>query len=371
MSHPSSLRSPLDAEPLSLDARARMAREKLPRNFDWRSATSGKACKTCTHHVHNYVVQDVNQHIPEYCGSCWAHGSAAMIGDRIKVARRARWPDISVARQVIIDCVDQGCGGGDPWDLFTWMASDQGVLPDETCAPYLADGKGRTCLPKDVCSNCLPKSMAKKLNGTFDSVMDDKGCFEIPRFAGMSVHHFGNITGESAMMREIYARGPIVCSMAATDEFLLNYSQNAAANGGVYTHTQEVGEDEVDHNVEVVGWGETESAGEIIPYWIVRNSWGTYWGAAGWFYIRRGKWNLRIEEDCQWADIDTSQFDLVYDGHVSGSYTGGLINVAMPLPIRPQGEPKDTTGTASWNPDDVPGLYDEIESSHEHSVSIL
>lgn len=360
LDHPASVQNPWEEEPLHDDAKARLSRKKMPKNFDWRATTVGKKH---SHHTQNFVLQDVNQHIPQYCGSCWAHGSAAMIGDRIKVARRAKWPDISVARQVIIDCVDQGCGGGDPWDLLTWMANDQATLPDETCSPYLAQGEGRQCSAQNVCSNCLPESMAKKLNHTFPSHMDSQGCYEIPKFAGMGVHRFGNISGEAAMMKEIYARGPIVCSMAATDEFLLRYSENAAENGGVYTWPHFVAEDEVDHNVEVVGWGETKGVNETIPYWIVRNSWGTYWGAAGWFYIRRGKWNLRIEEDCQWAEMETLQFDSVYDGHVSGSYTEGLLNIPTPLPIRPKKDiPKE--GQA-WSMEDVPGLFHELEDEAE------
>ena len=33
------------------------------------------------------------------------------------------------------------------------------------------------------------------------------------------------------------------------------------------------------HLLQVTGWGEKH--GE--PYWIIRNSWGTYWGELGFF----------------------------------------------------------------------------------------
>lgn len=64
-----------------------------------------------------------------------------------------------------------------------------------------------------------------------------------------------------SMMSEIYARGPITCGMACPDDFVWNYK------GGVYKDKSK--DTELDHDVEVVGWGEEKG----VPYWIVRNSW--------------------------------------------------------------------------------------------------
>jgi len=90
------------------------------------------------------------------------------------------------------------------------------------------------------------------------------------------------------MKAAIYANGPIGCGMDVTSEF-------EAYSGGVYS--QFVLFPQINHEVSVVGWGSEGSE----DYWIVRNSWGTYWGEWGFFRIKMFSDNLGIETDCDYG----------------------------------------------------------------------
>ena len=93
------------------------------------------------------------------------------------------------------------------------------------------------------------------------------------------------------MLAEVGVRGPIACSICVTPA-LENYT------GGVFKDT--TGCKTSMHTVALSGYGLDTATGE--PYWIVRNSWGTYWGENGWFRIARGIDNLGIESaGCVWA----------------------------------------------------------------------
>ena len=129
-----------------------------------------------------------------------------------------------------------------------------------------------------------------------------------------------------AMKKEIAARGPIVCSMAAPDEFVFQYASNVAHHGGVFINVTSHSANEVDHDVEIIGWEEERDGAP--SHWIGRNSWGVFWGEGGYFRIGPiGANTLFIEQDCAWAVPEFRQLDEALDGKFMGDYVRGILPV--------------------------------------------
>merc|ERR1711966_539267 len=85
--------------------------DMLPTNFTW-----------CDHEGVNDCTKSLNQHIPQYCGSCWAHGSVSALGDRIKIARKGKGIDINLSVQHILNCANVGsCHGGTVPGPYQWL----------------------------------------------------------------------------------------------------------------------------------------------------------------------------------------------------------------------------------------------------------
>mmetsp|Transcript_13453 Transcript_13453/g.16713 ORF Transcript_13453/g.16713 Transcript_13453/m.16713 type:complete len:179 (+) Transcript_13453:1033-1569(+) len=114
-------------------------------------------------------------------------------------------------------------------------------------------------------------------------------CSGIATFPNASVAEYAEVNGAENIMKEIYARGPVACGVNANE--IVNY------NGGILDMPMK--SRMIDHIISIVGWGKDQSTGN--KYWIVRNSWGQYWGEMGYFRIKMGENQLGLENSCVWA----------------------------------------------------------------------
>jgi cathepsin X len=127
----------------------------LPASFNWGNINGT-----------SYLTHMLNQHLPQYCGSCWAHGAMSALADRIKIARGGIGDDINLSIQHILNCgggIAGSCYGGSHSGAYEFVKKI-GYVPFDTCMPYLAcsddssegfcDHVDTTCTMVNTCRTC-------------------------------------------------------------------------------------------------------------------------------------------------------------------------------------------------------------------------
>lgn len=143
-----------------------------------------------------------------------------------------------------------GCHGG--MLPATWAYLGAKGIPDDDCLPYVSgkDGKVPKC-PKECEDGSKPDRVKVKLT---------------------SIRIYSNA---EAIQAAIEAAGPVETGFTVYEDFM-------AYTGGVYSH--EAGSALGGHAVAITGWGSEDG----VDYWLVKNSWSTFWGEDGLFKIVRG-----------------------------------------------------------------------------------
>jgi C1A family cysteine protease len=202
----------------------------LPTSLDWR--TKGAVTP----------VKDQQQ-----CGSCWAFSATEGVESAYYLAYKKLYK-LSPQQIVSCDTVDGGCNGGDLPTAFAYVKS-KGLELDETYPYTSGGGDSGVCKYKS-------QSVVARIKGWAYATTK---------------------ANETAMQAAMVTNGPLsICVDASTWQFY---------QSGVITHDCS---NDLDHCVQLVGWSSTSST-PAIPYWIVRNSWGTDWGLSGYLWVERDK----------------------------------------------------------------------------------
>ena len=93
-----------------------MRDEEVPEVWDWRDVDGV-----------NRLSWTVNQHIPQYCGSCWAQSAASALADRFILTGLPEYQNLALSVQAILNCRMGGdCDGGNMISVFNY-GHDYGV----------------------------------------------------------------------------------------------------------------------------------------------------------------------------------------------------------------------------------------------------
>jgi len=153
-----------------------LVEEDIPDNFSWDNV-DGKS----------YLTKHLNQHIPHYCGSCWAHGAISSLMDRIKIARKGEGHDINLSIQYILNCGAEtagSCHGGYHTGVYE-LIQQTGFIPFETCQPYLAcSAESQEGFCPQIDTTCSAINTCRTCSGFSDSGGE---CVELDYFPNATV----------------------------------------------------------------------------------------------------------------------------------------------------------------------------------------
>jgi len=180
------------------------------------------------------------------CGSCWSFSASGAIEGSNAIATGKL---VSLSEQELVDCAglrygSRGCSGGLMDGAFNF-AIDKGLCTEASYS-YTSgvSTTGGTC------------------QTTCQAAVKVAECFDVK-------------AGDQLALKEAVSVRPVAIAIEADTKYFQSYSS------GILTGT--LCGTTLDHGVLIVGYG--EESGQ--KYWLVKNSWGTTWGDAGYVKIAR------------------------------------------------------------------------------------
>ncbi|XP_010218756.1 PREDICTED: cathepsin S, partial [Tinamus guttatus] len=182
------------------------------------------------------------------CGACWAFSAVGALEGQLQL-RTGRL--VSLSAQNLVDCSvmygNKGCAGGFMTRAFQYIIDNQGIDSD-AAYPYTAQ------------------------NGTCQYNVST-------RAATCSKYVELPYADEAALKDAVANVGPVSVAIDATQPTFFLYKS------GVYDDPRCT--QEVNHGVLVIGYGTLDGK----DYWLVKNSWGEYFGDKGYIRMARNHGN--------------------------------------------------------------------------------
>ncbi|XP_012783585.1 cathepsin S [Ochotona princeps] len=219
--------------------------KKLPDSVDWRDS----GCVTDVKYQGS-------------CGSCWAFSAVGALEAQLKLKTGKL---VSLSAQNLVDCStakygNLGCEGGFMTQAFQYIIDNNGIDSD---ASYPYKAKAGQC--------------------KYDSKNRAATCSRYVELPSGS---------EEALKEAVANKGPVSVAIDASHSSFFLY------RSGVYYEpncTQEV-----NHGVLAIGYGHADGK----DYWLVKNSWGLYFGEKGYIRMARNSGNhCGIASYCSYPEI--------------------------------------------------------------------
>ena len=186
------------------------------------------------------------------CGSCWAFSAIATIESALLIRQPNLTTLLNLSEQQLVSCATAaagygslGCNGGYSDQALRYVYGNAEAL--EGSYPYT--GTSSACAP----------------------------------FTGQAVRVAGAVSTTPTLSEAAFVtamgRAPFAFYFAVASDF-----QHYA--GGVYAPSATCGTTALNHAMTAVGYSRVLPSGGGSSYWLVKNSWGTGWGAGGYVKIQ-------------------------------------------------------------------------------------
>lgn len=280
----------------------------VPENFNWAKQTP-------------LLTPVQNQ---ESCGCCWAVATATCISDIFVVQRLVPInPDISYT--YLMSCwnneINNKCGGSNPFLALDYIKYN-GIATNKTvnfdwCLNN-AQCKEKTDAP--ILNSLIPACQFEEHNKLRFYITNIETSFLEQSLA----EHPENLKLNTLyIQKHIFTKGPVIGGFLVFENLVTTRTDQYKCGGD---NPDNIYLDQVDyvkgvrnesrtfnllgsHAVVIIGWGVGKVKGHLlggdydsktmyaVPYWIVRNSWGTTWNNGGYFNMAHYPFNKKSQFD--------------------------------------------------------------------------
>jgi len=270
----------------------------FPKSFNWKDVPNVMG------RVHNQR-QD--------CASCWAYVTTDIL-ESLRVIKNFTRVHEELAVDELINCdtYDSGCSTGNMFTAFEWIETEGGITTNHHFSSLLDGLSGK---PKSWFANTFktsgdktdePNEYGVKPEAHFEvnphlkpgvtlTAVQDQMCSAVtrkswPRVAQVYGYCELSLAGGEKELMHALSKSPVAIGLNANKKFqlydsgILRMSDCPPA-----PHTSDTMYTSINHAALLTGWGEeTMPNGEVVKYWVVKNSFGDDWGEDGYFRLERG-----------------------------------------------------------------------------------
>ncbi|GAB9476586.1 hypothetical protein Gpo141_00013649, partial [Globisporangium polare] len=190
------------------------------------------------------------------CGVCWAFSATAALESGY-CANKGSLPVLSEQEYVSCSRPTASCDGFMAAGAYDWMTRmNGGSICTAASYPYVSgNGDAPAC--------------KRYTDPSFQCDKPNLGAY----FYG------GGLFGDHTQLEAAVLKQPVAMSIHAGADAFASYK-----GGLLMGNEQTCSAEATDHEVLVVGFGTRDG----IPYWKIKNQWGSNWGDNGYMYIERG-----------------------------------------------------------------------------------